>query len=72
MHTQREGLSKSPGESSATLLDDAFLQESLSRIIAGVSGNAVLQEDLMQQGLLQVTTGISVAPYRFLFLTSLL
>src|SRR6266404_5083788 len=54
MHTQREGLSKSPGKSSATLLDDSFLQESLRRIIAGVSGNAVLQEDLIQESLIHL------------------
>src|SRR5258707_3696878 len=54
MHTQRKGLSKSPGESSAPLLDDSFLQESLRRIISRVSANAALQEDLIQESLIHL------------------
>jgi len=49
-----EGFSKSPEESAATLVEEPFLQESLRGIIAGVSGNAVLQEDLMQEGLVHL------------------
>src|ERR1700746_1139026 len=49
-----EGLSRSPGESTATLLDDAFLIESLRRIVAGVTRNPALQEDLVQESLVHL------------------
>jgi RNA polymerase sigma factor (sigma-70 family) len=41
-------------ESSATLIEDPSLQASLRRIVAGVCGNAVLQEDLTQEGLIHL------------------
>ena len=41
-------------EFSATLNDDLCVQESLRRIIAGVSRNAMLQEDLMQEVLVHL------------------
>jgi RNA polymerase sigma factor (sigma-70 family) len=41
-------------ESSATLIEDPALQASLRCIIAGVSANATLQEDLMQESLVHL------------------
>ena len=54
MHMQRGGLVQGRQESSATLLDDAFLQESLRRIVAGFTRIEALQEDLMQESLVHL------------------
>jgi len=48
------GFSKSPQESAPTFVEDSSLQESLRSIIAGLTANAVLQEDLMQEGLVHL------------------
>ena len=41
-------------DSLATLIEEPSLQATLRRLIAGVSANAMLQEDLMQEGLVHL------------------
>ena len=49
-----KGLPENPRESSTTLVEDYFLQESLRRIVAGVTRNPALQEDLVQESLVHL------------------